>query len=227
MPVRGTISVTADKRRRGRRQRHRFDAARGLDRHDDLEREDRASGSRDQHARRVAVDERGRAPFEPRAAHEQARRHLDADPSLLQDVDRQPRFARDGVAVDAQLVVDARQRGIDWWRERVWRRRKRARPQRPVVIERQHHPAIGGRGSCARATVGRVAAAMTRIPMSIRVCVNISPSLVLTEGLRPSDSPTRSLARRFAGALRSRGSLAALARTAQTALAIYETDSLV
>ena len=31
---------------------------------------------------------------------------------------------------------------------------------------------------------------------------------LLTEGLRPSDSPTRSLARRFAGALRSRGSLA-------------------
>ena len=30
----------------------------------------------------------------------------------------------------------------------------------------------------------------------------------LTEGLRPSDSPARSLARRFAGALRSRGSLA-------------------
>src|SRR5262249_61998826 len=35
---------------------------------------------------------------------------------------------------------------------------------------------------------------------------------ILPEGLRPSDSPTRSLARRFAGALRSRGSLAALAR---------------
>ena len=32
--------------------------------------------------------------------------------------------------------------------------------------------------------------------------------LVLPEGLRPSDSPTRSLARRCAGALRSRGSLA-------------------
>src|SRR5687768_18614721 len=30
---------------------------------------------------------------------------------------------------------------------------------------------------------------------------------ILSEGLRPSDSPTRSLARRFAGALRSRGSL--------------------
>jgi hypothetical protein len=34
----------------------------------------------------------------------------------------------------------------------------------------------------------------------------------LTEGLRPSDSPTRALARRFAGALRSRGSLAEFAR---------------
>ena len=41
-------------------------------------------------------------------------------------------------------------------------------------------------------------------------------TLVLAEGLRPSGSPTRALARRFAGALRSRGSLAALARTAGT-----------
>src|SRR4026208_2477938 len=32
--------------------------------------------------------------------------------------------------------------------------------------------------------------------------------LILTAPLRPSDSPTRALARRFAGALRSRGSLA-------------------
>src|SRR4029450_4350339 len=37
-------------------------------------------------------------------------------------------------------------------------------------------------------------------------------SLALSEGLRPSASPTRALARRFAGALRARGSLAALAR---------------
>src|SRR5260221_8168119 len=35
---------------------------------------------------------------------------------------------------------------------------------------------------------------------------------LFTEGLRPSDSPTRALARRFAGALRSRGSLALLVR---------------
>ena len=36
--------------------------------------------------------------------------------------------------------------------------------------------------------------------------------LILAEGLCPSDSPTRGLARRFDGSLRSRGSLAALAR---------------
>src|SRR5918911_4785610 len=38
------------------------------------------------------------------------------------------------------------------------------------------------------------------------------PTLVSSEGLCPSDSPTRALTRRSAGALRSRGSLAALAR---------------
>src|SRR5713101_4548112 len=43
--------------------------------------------------------------------------------------------------------------------------------------------------------------------------------LFLSEGLRPSDSPTRSLARRFAGALRSRGSLA-IARSLGLAFAV-------
>ena len=36
---------------------------------------------------------------------------------------------------------------------------------------------------------------------------NPAPATILSEGLRPSDSPTRSLARRCAGSLRSRGSL--------------------
>ena len=44
-----------------------------------------------------------------------------------------------------------------------------------------------------------------------------TPILVFSEGLRPSDSPTRALARRCAGALRSRGSLAVLARTVERA----------
>src|SRR5260370_41833070 len=41
-----------------------------------------------------------------------------------------------------------------------------------------------------------------------RLAWRSNDGLVLFEGLRPSNSPTRSLARRFVGALRSRGSLA-------------------
>jgi hypothetical protein len=40
------------------------------------------------------------------------------------------------------------------------------------------------------------------------------PQPIFSEGLRPSNSPTRSLARRFVASLRSRGSLAALTRAA-------------
>ncbi len=40
----------------------------------------------------------------------------------------------------------------------------------------------------------------------------VSHHSIRPEGLRPSDSPTRALAHRFDGALRARGSLAALAR---------------
>ena len=43
------------------------------------------------------------------------------------------------------------------------------------------------------------------------------PAIIISsEGLRPSDSPTRSLAHRCAGSLRSRGSLARLARVADS-----------
>ena len=43
---------------------------------------------------------------------------------------------------------------------------------------------------------------------------DLSANLILTEGLRPSDSPTRALARRFDGSLRSRGLTRALVRHA-------------
>ena len=55
------------------------------------------------------------------------------------------------------------------------------------------------------------------MPPALVVIQPIRATLVLSEGLRPSDSPTRSLARRFDGALRSRGSLAMLARTVERA----------
>src|SRR5213075_2961701 len=50
--------------------------------------------------------------------------------------------------------------------------------------------------------------------------------LAFIRGLRPSDSPTRSLARRFTGALRSRGSLrCARSRRAATHVLISEIGS--
>src|SRR4029079_14044278 len=45
-------------------------------------------------------------------------------------------------------------------------------------------------------------------------------SYLLSEGLRPSNSPTRALAPRFVGALRSRGSLAMLARFLATSVSV-------
>src|SRR5204862_6742133 len=51
--------------------------------------------------------------------------------------------------------------------------------------------------------------------------------LALSEGLRPSDSPTGSLARRFAGSLRSPGSLAVLARVVEREADVCEIRSSV
>ena len=161
-------------RRRGRRQRHRLDAARRVDRHDDVEREDRAAGARDEHARRLAVDERRRASVEPRAADEQTGRHLHADPALLEHVDGEARLAGDGVAVDAQLVVDARQRGIDRRRQRVGGRRKRRRAARGIhrAPAPPSHPCAAG--SCARAAAG-AAAISSASRQSRRSAASLSP----------------------------------------------------
>ena len=46
---------------------------------------------------------------------------------------------------------------------------------------------------------------------------------LLSEGRCPSDSPTRVFARRFAGSLRSRGSLAALAREVHMTVGVLPT----
>src|SRR6185295_17898666 len=63
----------------------------------------------------------------------------------------------------------------------------------------------GGGGIRADSGVRRPAGQVVR---------GLRPLLISSEGLRPSDSPTRALARRAVGALRSRGSLAVLARSA-------------
>ena len=78
------------------------------------------------------------------------------------------------------------------------RRRHRPRPRRRVPGQRR---AQGGREDlrARQASLGARPGVVGRLS---------GPRLISTEGLRPSDSPTRSLARRFDGALRSRGSLA-------------------
>jgi len=57
------------------------------------------------------------------------------------------------------------------------------------------------------------AARLTAVCIERSAGRSVPGCLVSSEGLRPSDSSTRALARGFAGALRSRGSLAMLART--------------
>src|SRR5262245_49740641 len=68
--------------------------------------------------------------------------------------------------------------------------------------------------------------ALSRAASSARsVRVARSPCSLAILGLRPSDAPTRSLARRFVGAIRSRGSLAVLGRTLEEASSL--SDSFV
>ena len=111
--------------------------------YDDVEREDRSTGARDEDARWIAVNERGWSALETRAAHEQSGGHLQADPPELEHVDGEPRFAADGVAVDAQIVVHARERGVHRRGQGIRCGRKRARAERAIFVEREYYPAVG------------------------------------------------------------------------------------
>ena len=79
---------------------------------------------------------------ELRIAHHQAGRNLHARPAIAQDVDGEQRATGDGVVLDAKVVVDARQRGIDRRGGRLWRLRIRALAERAVFVNWQHHPSI-------------------------------------------------------------------------------------
>src|SRR5204863_1873529 len=76
--------------------------------------------------------------------------------------------------------------------------------------------ALSRAASPARAV--RVARSLRSLASRLPVFIS---SPLSSEGRRPSDSPARSLARRFAGARRSRGSLAALARFASSGLHFF------
>ena len=83
-----------------------------------------------------ALDQRNRLSIQLRIAHHEAGRNLHTRPAIAQDVDRQQRAAGDRVVLDAKVVVDARQRGIDGRGGRLWRLRICALAERAVFVNR-------------------------------------------------------------------------------------------
>ena len=114
--------------------------------------------------------------------------------------------ADDGCGYAMRLEETTLVIGPDPFAGRTDRGRHRCSRDRQSTVCLGGGGAAGGRERAVRATEG--ARQGTRRARRRNRIV-----LVLSEGLRPSDSPTRALARRCAGALRSRGSLARLART--------------
>jgi peptidoglycan/xylan/chitin deacetylase (PgdA/CDA1 family) len=103
-----------------------------------------------------------------------------------------------GLPVRSATAVGADCLGVHSRERPAGRHRRVAREGRARPADRRH--AQTGSPGAAFARVSHRHAFGTRAATII---------LMLSEGRRPSDPPTRSLARRFAGALHSRGSLAA------------------
>ena len=102
------------------------------ERNDDVECQERAAGARQQHLRRRPVDQRHRLTVEAGFANHQPGWDLQARPALAEHVDCQNRTASDRFCVDAQIVVEARQRRVDR-RRRDWRGEdSRARAARDI-----------------------------------------------------------------------------------------------
>ena len=137
--------------RRGRRRQYdRLRSASCCEGQREIEREDEAAGSGEQHVRRCAADERHRLAVETRIAYEESGGNLHARPGVAEDVDGEPRSAADRFAVNAKVVVDARQRGIDRWRCRRRGRRLRPFSKSLVFVEGKHHPAFRRRCRLSR-----------------------------------------------------------------------------
>ena len=71
-------------------------------------------------------------------------------PAVFDHVYRQPRFSRRQVAIDFQIIIDARQRRLNRRRFRLALRGKGRLPQRTIIINRQHDPSIRIRGILRR-----------------------------------------------------------------------------
>ena len=158
-PPRGSVSVARDNRRRRRRQRDRLGARPRSERQRDLERQDGAA--RRATARHARAGLRRARPAGRRGAHRapSVPRERALHPAFPQAHRRHEHAAGNRVAraerrrrVDAQVVVDARQRGINGRRRRRGASGlARARSARYSSTGRTTQPSAAG--ACARVFV--------------------------------------------------------------------------
>src|SRR6266446_10710052 len=88
-----------------------------------------------------AGHERNKFAVKPCLANQQTRRNRNAHPAILQDIDRQARAAGSEFTVDAQVVVNACERGFNWRRLRIAFDGIGPRVKVSVFIDRQDDPA--------------------------------------------------------------------------------------
>ena len=90
--------------------------------------------------------ERDEFAVKPGFAHEQARRNGDADPAVLQNVHCESGAAGCQIAIDADIVVDARERRFDGRRLGIAIRGKGTSVKSAVIFDGQNDPARRVRG---------------------------------------------------------------------------------
>jgi hypothetical protein len=88
-----------------------------------------------------AGHERNKFSVEPGFAHEQTGGNRDAHPAILKDVDGQTRAAGSKFAIDAQVVVHAREGGLDGRRFGVALEGKGSDAKGAIFLDGQDDPA--------------------------------------------------------------------------------------
>ena len=78
--------------------------------------------------------------IEPRLANQQARGHGHAHPSVFQNIDREAGASGSQIAGHVQVIIDARQRGVQGRRFGIVLDRVGFRPQHAVFVDRNHDP---------------------------------------------------------------------------------------
>jgi len=87
-----------------------------------------------------AGNERNELAVEPGFANQKTCRNWDAHPAILQDINREARPTGGKFAIDAKVVVNARERGFDGRRLRLSLGGISPRVKVPVFLNRQDDP---------------------------------------------------------------------------------------